>query len=67
MNTCDLPNVQYTDNPQMSNNMDTADNQIYQCSAEITLVDGGVVMLWSHTIKLDVYCTLVVGAGHYLC
>ena len=39
--------------------MDKADNQIYQCYAEITLKNDDVVKLWSHTIKLDVYCTLL--------
>ena len=36
--------------------MDIADNHIYQCYAEVTLVDDAVVQLWSHTIKLDVHC-----------
>ena len=39
--------------------MDKADNQIYQCYAEITLKNNDVVKLWSNTIKLDVYCTLL--------
>ena len=39
--------------------MDKADNQIYQCYAEITLKNNDVVKLWSNTIKLDVSCTLL--------
>ena len=54
--TYTLQGVKYTDNPDMQINMDKGDNQIYQCSATITLKDGGEVILWSHTIKLDVYC-----------
>ncbi|XP_063685928.1 uncharacterized protein LOC134819740 [Bolinopsis microptera] len=53
--TCDLTNVQYTDRPSMQNTFDTADNHIYQCYAEITMIDDAVVKLWSHTVKLDVY------------
>ncbi|XP_063685211.1 uncharacterized protein LOC134819287 isoform X5 [Bolinopsis microptera] len=53
--TCDLTNVQYTDKPSMQNTLDTADNHIYQCYAEITMIDDAVVKLWSHTVKLDVY------------
>ena len=56
--TCTLKNVQYTENPDMELHIDDGDNHIYQCSATISLKDGGQVILWSHTIKLDVYCKL---------
>ena len=54
--TCELKNVTYSATSDKSQSLDTADNHIYQCYAEITLVDGGLVKLWSHTIKLDGYC-----------
>ncbi|XP_063688810.1 uncharacterized protein LOC134821911 [Bolinopsis microptera] len=53
--TCDLTNVQYSESPSKQNTLDTADNHIYQCYAEITMMDGAVTQLWSHTVKLDVY------------
>ena len=56
--TCDLTNVQYSEYPSKQTSLDTSDNHIYQCYAQITMVDDAVVELWSHTVKLDVYCTL---------
>ncbi|KAL5266604.1 hypothetical protein ACHWQZ_G003846 [Mnemiopsis leidyi] len=53
--TCTLKSVQYTENPGMEINIDNGANHIYQCSATISLKDGGEVILWSHSIQLDVY------------
>ena len=53
--TCVLPSVKWSgeaDSPTKFNNFD---NYFYQCTAEITLIDGTVLELTSNTMLLDIY------------
>ncbi|KAL5266612.1 hypothetical protein ACHWQZ_G003848 [Mnemiopsis leidyi] len=58
--TCVLPSVKWSgeaDSPTKFNNFD---NYFYQCTVEITLIDGTVLELTSNTMLLDIYKNEVV-------
>lgn len=55
VSTCDVENVQYSDDPTQQSSMQNAANHVYQCYVEVTLRDDAVIKLFSNTIKLDVH------------
>ena len=53
--TCVLPKVKWSGEADSPTKFANFDNYLYQCTAQITLIDDTTIQLTSNTMLLDIY------------